>query len=162
MDAKVIWKTGLSFTGTSDSGFTLPMGSKSETGTPNNGFRPVELLAIGLAGCTAMDVISILEKKKEKVSAFEVTVHAVRANEHPKVFTQQSLSSILPVRISIPWQSKEQLNFPAQNIVRHLPCSGKLFPSQPGTKLLKRTRLSNSPFIFEPFYRKIHRRPLIE
>ncbi len=91
MDAKVMWKTGLSFTGTSDSGFTLPMGSKSETGTPNNGFRPVELLAIGLAGCTAMDVISILEKKKEKVSAFEVTVHAVRAIEHPKVFTKAEI-----------------------------------------------------------------------
>jgi putative redox protein len=91
MDAKVIWKTGLSFTGTSDSGFTLPMGSKSETGTPNDGFRPVELLAIGLAGCTAMDVISILEKKQEKVSAFEVTVHAVRATEHPRVFTQAEI-----------------------------------------------------------------------
>ena len=91
MDAKVIWKSGLGFTGSSDSGFTLPLGSKSEVGTENDGFRPVELLAIGLAGCTAMDVISILEKKREKVSAFEVTVHALRANEHPKIFTQAEI-----------------------------------------------------------------------
>lgn len=91
MDAKVIWKTGLGFTGSSDSGFTLPLGSKGEVGTENDGFRPVELLAIGLAGCTAMDVISILEKKCEKVSAFEVTVHAVRANEHPRIFTQAEI-----------------------------------------------------------------------
>lgn len=91
MEAKVIWKTGLGFTGTSDSGFTLPLGAKSEIGTPNDGFRPVELLAIGLAGCTAMDVISILEKKKEQVSSFEVTVHAPRAAEHPKVFTQAEI-----------------------------------------------------------------------
>ena len=91
MDARVIWKSGLGFTGSSDSGFTLPLGSKSEAGTANDGFRPVELLAIGLAGCTAMDVISILEKKREMVSAFEVTVHALRANEHPKVFTQAEI-----------------------------------------------------------------------
>lgn len=91
MDAKVIWKSGLGFTGLSDTGFTLPLGSPGDAGTPNDGFRPVELLAIGLAGCTAMDVISILEKKKEKVLAFEVTVHAARANEHPKVFTKAEI-----------------------------------------------------------------------
>lgn len=91
MDARVIWKSGLGFIGSSNSGFTLPLGSKSEVGTPNDGFRPVELLAIGLAGCTAMDVISILEKKQEMVSAFEVTVHALRANVHPKVFTEAEI-----------------------------------------------------------------------
>ena len=72
MDAKVVWKSGLGFDGTADSGFTLPMGGYNEIGSENAGFRPVELLAIGLAGCTAMDVISILEKKCLEVTAFEV------------------------------------------------------------------------------------------
>lgn len=56
-------------------------------GGDNDGVRPMEMLAIGLAGCTAMDVISILTKKRQDVTQFEVQVHAERAAEHPKVFT---------------------------------------------------------------------------
>jgi len=88
MDAKVVWKSeGLAFTGTAESGHFLNLGSHGEVGTPNDGFRPVELLAVSLAGCTAMDVISILQKKKEQVVSFDVSVHADRADEHPLVFT---------------------------------------------------------------------------
>lgn len=87
MDAKVTWKRRLSFEGTANSGFTLPLGSQVEVGGDNDGFRPMELLLIGLAGCTAMDVISILVKKKQDVLAFDVNVHAERAKEHPQVFT---------------------------------------------------------------------------
>jgi putative redox protein len=57
-------------------------------GGDDDGPRPMELLAIGFAGCTAMDVISILQKKKQEVTAFEVRVHADRAEEHPRVFTR--------------------------------------------------------------------------
>jgi putative redox protein len=87
MDAKVIWKQDLSFTGSSDSGFEIPLGTDLETGGANDGFRPLELMAVSLAGCTAMDVVSILRKKQQKVTAFEVKVHTDRAAEHPKVFT---------------------------------------------------------------------------
>ncbi len=88
MDAKVIWKQKMSFEGTADSGFKIPLGTSSDFGGDDDGFRPLELLAIGLAGCTAMDVISILAKKKQEVKNFEVRVHADRASEHPKVFTR--------------------------------------------------------------------------
>lgn len=87
MDAKVVWKQKMSFDGYADTGFTLPLGASPEVGGDNDGFRPVELLAVGLAGCTAMDVISILQKKKQAVESFEVRVHADRADQHPKVFT---------------------------------------------------------------------------
>ncbi len=87
MDAKVTWKQGLSFSGTADSNFELPLGTDPEIGGANDGFRPLELMAVSLAGCTAMDVISILKKKHQDVTAFEVHVHADRAEEHPKVFT---------------------------------------------------------------------------
>ena len=87
MDAKVIWKQKMSFEGTADSGFKIPLGTSSDFGGNDDGFRPLELLAIGLAGCTAMDVISILAKKKQEVKNFEVRVHVDRASEHPKVFT---------------------------------------------------------------------------
>jgi putative redox protein len=87
MDAKVTWSEGLSFSGTAlGSGYTLPMGSSIEQGGKNDGFRPMELILVGLAGCTAMDVISILAKKKQAVSNFEVLVHGDRAETHPHIF----------------------------------------------------------------------------
>lgn len=88
MDAKVVWKHRMSFTGSAESGFTIPLGTSPDVGGDNDGLRPMELLAIGLAGCTAMDVISILQKKKQEVTGFEVQVHADRAEEHPHVFTK--------------------------------------------------------------------------
>jgi putative redox protein len=87
VEARVVWKERMSFSGTADTGFELPLGSDPSVGGDNDGFRPVELFAIGLGGCTAMDVISILRKKRQDVTAFEVQVHADRAEEHPKVFT---------------------------------------------------------------------------
>ena len=87
MDAKVIWKGRMTFTGEAESGYTIPLGTDPAVGGDSDGLRPLELLAIGLAGCTAMDVISILQKKRQDVTDFEVKVHAERAAEHPKVFT---------------------------------------------------------------------------
>lgn len=87
MDAKAVWSGHMAFKGSADTGFELMMDSAPEVGGEERGFRPMELIAIGLAGCTAMDVISILQKKRQRVSAFEVHVHAERASEHPKVFT---------------------------------------------------------------------------
>jgi putative redox protein len=87
MNAKVIWQQDLTFTGTADSGFSIPLGADKAVGGLNDGFRPMELLITGLAGCTAMDVISILQKKRQGVTAFEVQIHAERATEHPKVIT---------------------------------------------------------------------------
>jgi len=88
MDAKVTWHNGLIFTGSADSGFQLPLGGKKEPGEVKDGFQPMELFAIGLAGCTGMDVISILEKMRQEVTGFEVKVHADRVNQHPKVFSE--------------------------------------------------------------------------
>jgi putative redox protein len=87
MNAKVTWKGRLSFTGTADTGFSVPLGASPTVGGDNDGFRPMELIATGLAACTAMDVISILQKKQQEVSGFEVRVQAEQASEHPHVFT---------------------------------------------------------------------------
>jgi len=95
MNAKVIWKNRMSFEGTSDSGFNVPLGTVPAVGGDNDGFRPLELMAIGLAGCTAMDVISILKKKRQDVTGFEVQVHADRAEQHPKVFTNIIIEYII-------------------------------------------------------------------
>lgn len=95
MDAKAIWKQGMSFDGTATSGFTIPMGTSAEFGGADDGTRPIELVLVGLAGCTAMDVISILQKKRQEVTGFEVRAHADRATEHPKVFTHVVLEFVV-------------------------------------------------------------------
>ena len=96
MDATVIWKHGLSFTGIGgSSGFSVPLGAKPEDGDANDGLRPLELLLIGTAGCTGMDVVSILQKKRQAITAFEVRIHADRATQHPMVFTHVVMEYVI-------------------------------------------------------------------
>lgn len=95
MDATVTWNGGLSFTGQAETGFTVSLDADASVGGNNNGLRPMELIAIGLAGCTAMDVISILRKKRQNVSRFEVKAHLERAAQHPKVFTAAVLEYVV-------------------------------------------------------------------
>ena len=87
MEISLNWKGRMSFEGAGDSGFSQKMDAEEFVGGDNSAARPMELIALGLAGCTAMDVISILQKKKQPVVNFQVRVHADRAEEHPKVFT---------------------------------------------------------------------------
>jgi putative redox protein len=92
MDAKVSWQSRMTFSGTSDSGFNVPLGTELSLGGDNDGFRPMELILIGLVGCTAMDVISILSKKRQDITDFEVQVHGERADDHPRVFTEAQIA----------------------------------------------------------------------
>jgi putative redox protein len=95
MEAKVTWQDGMTFIGSADSGFSVKLGTDPSVGGNDDGLRPMELIAIGLAGCTAMDVISILKKKRQDVTSFEVRVHADRAEEHPKVFTHITIEYLV-------------------------------------------------------------------
>lgn len=92
---KVTWQENMHFSGTADSGFEIQMDAKQEVGGQGKGFIPMELMALSLAGCTAMDVISILRKKRQDVTAFEVRVDAPRAQEHPKVFTRATIEYLV-------------------------------------------------------------------
>lgn len=77
----------MSFTGNSESGFPVALDADRLAGGDNSAVRPLEMIALGLAGCTAMDVISIMQKKHQEVTSFDVQVDAARAHEYPKVFT---------------------------------------------------------------------------
>ena len=89
MKSKVVWKGGMAFTGSlENSGYLIPLDSSKAVGGRELGFRPIQLFAVGLVGCTGMDVISILMKKKVEVTDFEVSAEIERAEEHPKVFTK--------------------------------------------------------------------------
>ena len=95
MKATVQWKENMTFLGMPDSGFPVQMDADSSFGGTNQGVRPMEMIALGLASCTGMDVISILRKKRQQVSQFEVRVNAPRSADHPKVFIRAHLTYIV-------------------------------------------------------------------
>jgi putative redox protein len=95
MKATVNWNGGMSFMGVANSGFAVQMDTDINLGGNNNGVRPMEMIALALAGCTAMDIISILQKKRQTITKFEVNVEAARSQDHPKVFTNAILTFIV-------------------------------------------------------------------
>jgi len=94
MKAKIRRVSGITMVGKSDSGHWIPMDGPEHLGGADAGARPMELFIIGLGGCTGMDVLSILEKKRVKLDDFEIELDAERAPEHPKVFTKISMKYI--------------------------------------------------------------------
>lgn len=78
---------GITFAGKSDSNHWITMDGPEDFGGSNAGIRPKELLLLSLAGCTASDVVSILQKKRVKLDDFEINISAQMTEEHPKVFT---------------------------------------------------------------------------
>ena len=73
--------------GESASGHGIVMDGPEEIGGHNLGVRPMEMLLLGMGGCTTVDVISILKKMREDVVDCRCEVSGVRADEHPKIFT---------------------------------------------------------------------------
>lgn len=97
MDARVNWKRdGLMFKATADTGGNIDLVSALDEGA--TGFRPMELLAMGLAGCTGMDVISILKKKRMDVVDFEVRVHTEKAQTYPQIWTTTVIEYVVTGR----------------------------------------------------------------
>ncbi|MBN2472092.1 MAG: OsmC family protein [Anaerolineae bacterium] len=86
--AKVVWNGDMTFVGQTSSwdDGRIQFDADESVGGHNEGFRPLEMLLMGLAGCTAMDVISILQKKKQDVSDFEVEVEGIQVEDHPKYY----------------------------------------------------------------------------
>jgi putative redox protein len=87
--------TGMRFEVEAGSGHHVTLDAAEHDGGHNEGFRPMELLLVGLAGCTGMDVISILRKKREPVTSYEVHVRGVRAEDHPMVFVEITVEHIV-------------------------------------------------------------------
>ncbi len=86
--AKITWLNGRAFVAESGSGHAVVIDGAPEAGGRNIGVRPMEMMLMGLGGCTAFDVVMILEKGREKVTGCEVSLEAERASEDPKVFTK--------------------------------------------------------------------------
>ena len=88
MKCRVKWLDHMSFVGESGSGHSVVMDGAPEAGGRDLGIRPMEMLLLGLGGCTAFDVVSILHKSRQQITDCEVEIEAERAPEVPKVFTR--------------------------------------------------------------------------
>ena len=88
MKCRIKWLDHMSFVGESGSGHSVVMDGAPEAGGRDLGVRPMEMLLLGLGGCTSFDVVSILHKTRQKVDDCQVEIEAERATEGPKVFTR--------------------------------------------------------------------------
>lgn len=93
--ATVKFTGGMQFVAVADSGHAVVMDGPPSVGGNNTGASPMELLLMGTGGCSGMDVISVLQKKKQHVTSLEIHVHGEKANEHPKKYTAISIEFVV-------------------------------------------------------------------
>ncbi len=95
MKARVKWIDHMSFVGESGSGHSVVMDGSPDHGGRNVGVRPMEMILLGLGGCSAFDVIKILKKTRQRVVDCEVKLEAERSESVPSVFTQIKLIYVI-------------------------------------------------------------------
>ncbi len=93
--AKVTYVKGMQFVGEPSSGHAVVMDADTEAGGHDSGPRPMEMLLMGAGGCTGMDVISILKKKRQHVTGLEIQVKGKKAEDFPKKFTEITIEFII-------------------------------------------------------------------
>ncbi len=98
MEAKIRHISGLQFVGEASSGHALVMDGDPKFGGTDTAVRPTELLLIGLGGCSGMDVISILKKKKQDVRGLEINVKGDKATSYPQKFTDITIEFVVTGR----------------------------------------------------------------
>ena len=95
MNISVNWIDGMLMVGKSHSGHSITMDGPPEIGGNNLGVRPMEMLLLGVAGCTMIDVVTTLKKMRQDLTNCETKLSAERADEHPKVFTDIHIEFIV-------------------------------------------------------------------
>ncbi|MEO5702779.1 MAG: OsmC family protein [Gammaproteobacteria bacterium] len=88
MKARIKWVQDATFIGESGSGHAIVMDGPPDSGGRNLGVRPMEMLLLGMGGCTAFDVVDILKKARQDIHDCVVELQAERADSVPKVFTK--------------------------------------------------------------------------
>lgn len=94
-EAKVTLVKEMEFVGKNESGHTLTMDAEESSGGHNKGFKPMDLLLVGFGGCSGMDVISILRKKRQQVTGLEINVKGEKTDSFPTVYKQVHIEYIV-------------------------------------------------------------------
>lgn len=95
LTAKVKWSGNMQFVGQSGTGHAMVMDANIDFGGEDSGMRPMELLLIGLGGCSGMDIVSILKKKKQDIRNLEIKINGQQADRYPKRFTEIEIEFIV-------------------------------------------------------------------
>lgn len=95
MEAKVRWVEGRMFVGESGSGHTVVMDGPADHGGRNMGVRPMEMILLGVGGCSSFDVVEILQKGRHDVRGCVAELTAERADSIPSVFTKIHLHFVV-------------------------------------------------------------------
>ena len=98
MEAKIKYVDGMQFVGEASSGHAIVMDGDPKVGGRNTAVRPTELLLLGVGGCSGMDVVSILKKKKQDIKGLEINVNGKKAESYPQKFTDITLEFVVTGR----------------------------------------------------------------
>jgi putative redox protein len=113
MKARVKLIEGVSFAGQSESGHTVVMDGPPDSGGRNLGVRPMEMLLLGLGGCSAFDVVHILRKCRQQLTDCVAEIDATRADTDPKVFTRIHVHFIVSGRSLDPKRVEQAVSLSA-------------------------------------------------
>jgi putative redox protein len=114
MKARIKWLEDVAFVGEAGSGHSVVMDGAPDAGGRNIGFRPMEMLLVGLGGCSAFDVVLILKRGREQVTDCVVELDADRAETDPKVFTNIRMRYIVTGRALDPKKVERAVNLSAE------------------------------------------------
>ncbi|WP_296934620.1 OsmC family protein [uncultured Marinobacter sp.] len=130
MKATIDWTGNASFKATSGSGHSVQLDGPPDHGGENLGPRPMEMLLMGLGGCSAFDVMSILKKSRQDVTACHAELEAERADAIPAVFTRIHLHFVVTGR-----NLKENLVKRAVSLSAEKYCSASIMLEQAGVEI---------------------------
>jgi len=94
MTVRATLETGMRFDVETGSGHHVILDAAEHNGGQNSGPQPMEMLLVALAGCSGMDILTILRKKRQDITGYELRIHGMRAEEHPKVYLDITLEHI--------------------------------------------------------------------
>jgi putative redox protein len=97
-EANVRWAGRMAFVGKAGSNHLVPMDSGPEFGGDSSATKPMELLLVGLGGCTGMDIVPLFKKMRQDVTAIELNLTAERSEEHPQVYTKIDIEYVVTGR----------------------------------------------------------------
>ena len=94
MTVRATLETGMRFDVETGSGHHVILDAAEHNGGQNSGPQPMEMLLVALAGCSGMDILTILRKKRQDITGYELRIHGTRAEEHPKVYLDITLEHV--------------------------------------------------------------------
>ena len=130
MECKIRWYEGMSFVAETGSGHAVVMDGPPDGGGRNIGLRPMEMVLLGVGGCSAYDVVTILEKSRQKVSDCRVELSAERADAIPAVFTRIHLHFVVTGEDLNPKQVERAVHLSAEKY-----CSASIMLAKAGAEI---------------------------